>query len=64
MKLIFFFKMHQILCTFQKCEKNSTKHFWIWKQWRLNLLQELISIMTRIHVIGSQISDLTKQDVS
>ena len=54
MKLIFFFKMHKIFCILQKWNKNFRKIFLFLRLWRLNMLREILSIMTRIHVIRSQ----------
>ena len=59
MKLIFLFKMCKILSSLQKCNKNLRKWFRFLRQWCLNMLLEILSIMTRINVIGSQ--HVTKQ---
>ena len=54
MKLISFLKICKILWRFQKLNKNSGKCFPFLSEWPLNILRKILSLMARIHVIGSQ----------
>ena len=54
MKLIFFFKVYEILCKFQKCKENVIKFHGFQDKYISICWSEFLSNLTRIHVIGRQ----------
>ena len=61
MKVIFFFKMLQILCRFKKCNNNLRKWFWFWRNMRWILFRESRVLVTSRHFVTRRSQHFTSE---